>query len=753
LFISLSRFFMLLSLIGRARHGRPVALAWLGIFLIIVSISNLPPFTAFRLALFDEFQTLYPRNSVSQPVVIVEIDESTLGALGQWPWPRNFLAALIDSIASYKPSAIGLDIIMPEPDHASPQSIAESRPDLPKDVLEILNKAASNDSLLATSLANAPTVLGSAGYSYHTSTALDGLKTREISTYGGNPIRWLNTYPFVLASLPEFQAAAKGQALLSNSPERGVMRRISILTAINGSVTPGLSVEIMRVAYGTPNIIANVGHHGIESVKIGTKYIPLQSNGEAWLYFDKPSRQRYISALSVLKNEVPDKRIRGKMVLIGLTGLGLQDMITTPTGEQRPGVEAHAQLIESFTDDQFLIRPWWMQWVEFSILICIGLIMIWQLPNTKIRRDFYKKSIPLTRRDNVNTLSVTEFPSKITQNRRKRERPGTKFKPKVVGTITIVLFVFLFGGGILLFNWAGLLFDSITLFIGLSVILGSLFFSASIEYEQQRKEADMALQNQRIKAAQMAGELNAARRIQLGTLPDSSIAFPGETRFQIEAMLEPANEVGGDLYDFFMIDKSRLFFIVGDVSGKGLPASLFMLVTKALAKSAALRENDNIGKIISMTNMELARENPQMLFVTGLAGVLDLEKGVLELVNAGHDAPWLINNQGTIERIEGNNGPPLGVMDEYDYPYKIVQLSIGDTLLCVTDGVYEAMNVNNELYGTERMTEVLENSGSKLSLNQLAKELREDVRLFVGQAEPSDDITLLVLHWIGSSKE
>jgi adenylate cyclase len=138
-----------------------------------------------------------------------------------------------------------------------------------------------------------------------------------------------------------------------------------------------------------------------------------------------------------------------------------------------------------------------------------------------------------------------------------------------------------------------------------------------------------------------------------------------------------------------------------------------------------------------------------MLFVTGLAGMLDLNSGVLELVNAGHDAPWRINRQGEIERIEGNGGPPLGVMDTYNYPFKRVQLSVGDTLLFVTDGVYEAVNATDELYGTDRITEVLERIGLNLTPHQLGLELREDLRKFVGEAEPSDDITLLVLHWNG----
>ncbi|MGV3581959.1 MAG: CHASE2 domain-containing protein [Methylophilus sp.] len=725
--------------------------------MIIVLFTEFSPFKSARLAFFDELQVIYPRISKSQPVVIIDIDEATLGALGQWPWPRNYLSALLDAVTALKPSAIGIDIIMPESDHASPQAIAESRPDLPQDVLLTLTNAPSNDGLLAQSIAQAPTILGAAGFLYNTSTTLDGLRTQRVNTHGENPIPWLNSYPYVLASLPIFQAAAKGQGLLSNNPERGILRRATLLSNINGTVTPGLALEVIRVAHHAPHIIANTGTHGLESAEIAGKRFPLQSNGETWVYFDQPSSKRYISAISILKNEVPTDQVQGKMVLIGLTGLGLQDMITTPMGEQRSGVEVHAQIIENFADSMFVIRPWWMQWLEFGILLISGTLMIWLLPNAKIKNIFQnsliKKTQPLETSSPVslNTPSVTKEAASTFQERRKHLRYTSRIGPKVMSLMLIFLFIFLFSLSLILFYWSGILFDAVTLFIALATILSSLFFSAAMEYDKQRKNANHAFQNQRLKAAQITGELNAARRIQLGTLPDATNSFKGETRFKIEALLEPAREVGGDLYDFFMIDHSRLFFIIGDVAGKGLPACLFMVVTKALAKSAALDGGENIGAIISKTSMEMARENPEMLFVTGIAGILDLESGFLELVNAGHDAPWLMNNQGEIKRIEGSGGPPLGIMDSFEYPYQTIQLAPGDTLLCVTDGVYEAMNATEDLYGTDRVAKVLERTTSHGNLGFLTKRLRDDLRRFVGETEPSDDITLLLLHWVGKS--
>lgn len=704
------------SPLWRAERGRAIAILLLISFALLLSVTP-TIFNPVRLALFDQYQNISPRQPQSQPVVIVAIDEETLAALGQWPWPRNYLAALIDAIAASKPAVIGLDLILPEADRTSPHAIAEARPDLPLNVRNALSAARSNDHQLAASLAATPCVLGAAGFKFKTSTTHEGLRTLPIELHGDMPK--LNAYPYVLASLPEFQAAATGQGLLSNDPEKGIVRRAAMIADLNNTLTPELTLEMLRVAHDVSHIQINTNKHGITSAQIGPQHIPLQPNGEAWIHFSRFSEQSFISALSLLKGEVPAERIKGKMVLIGLTGLGLQDFISTPLGDLRHGVEIHAQLIESFEDRHFLTRPWWMHWLELTILSGVGLLLIKRVPDTRLH------------------------PSTV-QNRRIQQRHHG-IAPKYAALIAILLLVFLFGIGILLFRQAGLLFDAASLFIALISIFASLLVSVFIESGKQRDNAECALQNQRLQAAQLAGELEAARRIQLGTLPVAASAFPGETRFKIAATLESARQVGGDLYDFFMMDKQRLFFIIGDVSGKGLPASLFMVVTKALAKSTALRGSQNIGEIITQANREMARENPQMLFVTAIAGILNVETGKLELVNAGHDAPWRLSNDHPIEQIHGDGGPPLCVLEDFDYPTQQLQLNPGDSVLLLTDGISEAMNSNGEQYGTRRIREILAYPHPHPA--SLVTALRDDVRRFVGDTEASDDLTLLALRW------
>ena len=186
---------------------------------------DLEPFKALRHRMFDVYQTVLPRPSVPKPVWIVEIDEASLATIGQWPWPRNYLSALVDGINALHPAAIGLDIIMPEPDHASPHALAESRTDLPANTIDSLKHAVSNDHLLADSLAQAPSVLGVAGLDYPTPLTQNTLPIPKIVSDHSTSQPSVRRYSHLLPSLPELQLAAHGQGLLSAELELGVLRK------------------------------------------------------------------------------------------------------------------------------------------------------------------------------------------------------------------------------------------------------------------------------------------------------------------------------------------------------------------------------------------------------------------------------------------------------------------------------------------------------------------------------------------------
>ncbi|MCB2029917.1 MAG: serine/threonine-protein phosphatase, partial [Rhodoferax sp.] len=224
----------------------------------------------------------------------------------------------------------------------------------------------------------------------------------------------------------------------------------------------------------------------------------------------------------------------------------------------------------------------------------------------------------------------------------------------------------------------------------------------------------------------------------------------------VSALIEPAREVGGDLFDFFMIDDRRLCFLIGDVSGKGVPASLFMAVTRTLSRSFATRLPGGPAEIVSAANRDLSSGNVETLFVTMLLGVLDVETGELELVNAGHDAPWRLAVRQEPRQIVAPaeaGGPPLCVLDDFSYTLQRLQLAPGECLCMVTDGITEAANADGELYGSTRMRRALAQAGDDGGADAIVRSLREDVGRFVAGAEASDDLAILVVHWHGPARD
>jgi serine phosphatase RsbU (regulator of sigma subunit) len=198
-----------------------------------------------------------------------------------------------------------------------------------------------------------------------------------------------------------------------------------------------------------------------------------------------------------------------------------------------------------------------------------------------------------------------------------------------------------------------------------------------------------------------------------------------------------------------MVDRTRVFFAVGDVSGKGIPASLFMALSKTLCKSVMMRAGGTVAQRLSIANAEIARENPQMMFVTMAAGLLDTASGELELCIAGHDAPWLLRSEQPPRELDADGGPPLCVMDDFDYPTEHFRLESGDTLVLSTDGISEAMDPGGNLYGRARLAALLAALDVGADPQHVVDAVLADVLRFADGGEPADDLTLLVLRYHG----
>jgi sigma-B regulation protein RsbU (phosphoserine phosphatase) len=245
------------------------------------------------------------------------------------------------------------------------------------------------------------------------------------------------------------------------------------------------------------------------------------------------------------------------------------------------------------------------------------------------------------------------------------------------------------------------------------------------------------------------GELSAARDIQVGMLPRRFPPFPARRDIDIFALLESAKQVGGDLYDYVLVDEHRLFFVVGDVSGKGVPAALFMAMTTTLFKATALTAA-TIGEVMARVNAELSRDNAQQMFVTAFAGVLDLRTGRVDYADGGHEPPFLRRADGSVARLPKAKGIALGVFEDAEFETGRCDLAPGDALILFTDGVSEATNATEDLYTIARIETALSTARPDTSARAIAQGLAEDVRVFVGEAPQADDVAILVVRYEGA---
>jgi serine phosphatase RsbU (regulator of sigma subunit) len=241
-------------------------------------------------------------------------------------------------------------------------------------------------------------------------------------------------------------------------------------------------------------------------------------------------------------------------------------------------------------------------------------------------------------------------------------------------------------------------------------------------------------------------ELHIAREIQMSILPRIFPPFPQCTEFELHATIEPAREVGGDFYDFFLVDNEHLCFTIGDVSGKGVPASLFMAVTKTLWRVAVTQQSQP-DLVLTMLNNELCRDNESGMFVTVFYGVLHLRTGEIQYSNGGHNLPYLLSRTGQAQFIENTGGMAVGVMGDAKYRMKTLRLHTGEGLFLYTDGVTEAMDANGNLFSEDRLQSALQRDQSPPPMEVIRRTL-EEVKQFVAGAEQSDDITTLAIRYL-----
>lgn len=357
--------------------GRMVALLLL-VELLALRIWDPRPIEALRQKSFDIYQLLHPRTAADDLVAIIDIDEPSLRALGQWPWPRTIMADLVSKVSELGGSVIGFDVLFPEPDRSSPDVAIEAFRGLDDAARQALRNLPANDMIFADAIRRSKVVLGQSGYRVSGTVPIERPAVQTgIATLGSDPRPFLVDFPRLLRNLPILDEAAQGHGLFSVIPEGdGTVRRVPLVALADGTMVPSLSLEMLRILTGSGAVLIKTDASGIRSVAVHDVEIPTDGKGRIWIHFAPPSPNKYISAIDLLRGDIRQDQVAGKLILVGTSAAGLLDLKVTPIHPALPGVELHAQLLESALTGSTLSRPSYTAVVEVSLATLLSLFLI-----------------------------------------------------------------------------------------------------------------------------------------------------------------------------------------------------------------------------------------------------------------------------------------------------------------------------------------------------------------------------------------
>src|SRR3954469_4178095 len=342
------------------------------------------PVQEIRVRTWDYFQLFQPRVKTIRPVVIVDIDEKSLAdsRLGQWPWPRTRIADIVTNLTKLGAVVIAFDAVFSEPDRLNPDIAADTFRNLDEATREKLRALPSNDQILADAIAQSRVVLGESGGPDVHADLDKNLPVTGLAMLGEEPQPFMYQFPGLLRNVPVLEAAAAGRGLFTIRPERdGIVRRVPMIMVAQDITMPSLTFEMLRVASGSGTILIKADKAGIQSVGVKGFQVPTDGNGQLWGHYSHHDPSIYVSAVDVLDSRAAPEKINGKLVLIGTSSIGLNDIKTTPVSPAMPGVEIHAQVLESALTGAVLSQPNYGIALEFFGALVLGLLVIIFAPN------------------------------------------------------------------------------------------------------------------------------------------------------------------------------------------------------------------------------------------------------------------------------------------------------------------------------------------------------------------------------------
>ncbi|MBT7984588.1 MAG: CHASE2 domain-containing protein, partial [Flavobacteriaceae bacterium] len=599
------------------------------LLLIIIKFINPPIIQKISFINYDFYQKVFNRGEV-KGVTIVDIDEKSIAKVGQFPWRRDVYSKILKNLNQHNPKAIAFDIVFSEEDKQNPKDLLLQ---LQKESNQLIDVDVSDtNKIFVDSLKNSKIILPILGEPNDNFVKNESKPKARIIAKGENPKNFIYKFKNKIISLEEISSAASGIGSISLIPNiDGVIRNVPVLYNIDNRIWPSLALEAVRVASGQKNLLVKSNKNGIELIKTRNNIIPSDQNAVINVKFKKFSKDNYVSAVDVMNNDFDQKRIENKIILIGSSAQALFDIVKISNGKTVPGVEIHAHIIDNILKNESIIKNTYTQLVENIIFLLLLIFLIF---------------IPM------------------------------KIKPK----FSIIFFV----GTIFVINLSSIIVYQFNFYIDFlfSSIAGTLVFMTSL-YFRYLEENSIAIENDK-KQSILKKEREIAGEVQKKLFPKNK-----KIEKYIFAQNTPAKDVSGDYYDYYQVNDNEIYFILGDVTGKGIKAGILMANAASVFRSLA-KMDSSVAKTALYMNNQVKDSSYQAMFITVILGRINLEKKEMEFINMGHEPMMVLDEKFNFEYVKSTL-PPMGLMPVKDESFfKTTTMDISNkTILIYTDGVTE----------------------------------------------------------------
>jgi adenylate cyclase len=631
-----------------------VIFALLFFVILLIRLANLDYVQSITNLSLDSYQKIFKYELAETPVIIVDVDEKSLGKIGQFPWNRKIFGDLVKTLKESGASVISFDIFFSEEDKQNPNQILKAynlnrESNLASEILKLPN----NDDYFLNQIKNSNVVMPILGLVQKPINLQNQKSKAKFINRGEDPRKYTYSFAHGLTSLKKIndQTSGIGNISVVNDTD-AVLRKAPLLVSIQNELFPSLSIETLRLFKKQKNILVQSDTVGINSIKLRPYTIKTDANAMFWIKYKKPKKNQYISAFDVLEKKFEKNIFKNKIVLIGSSAQGIFDFAKISTGDTIPGVEVHANIIENIFNNQILKRS------SSSILVEVFILIL-------------------------GTIFAFFFAD------------NAKPKSSILFYLLLIFIILAFGFGSYKQNY---LID-----ISYPIFAITIMFLSGL-YLRYLRENEIAISFEK-KQIILKQEREIAGEVQKKLFPKLD-----EKEERIYGANIPARDVSGDYFDVIKINKDEFYFTLADVSGKGIKAGILMASASAVFKSLA-KTNVPISNISLRMNNQVSESSYQGMFITAVIGRINLKTGDMEYINHGHEPVMVANQEKNFKYLE-SSFPPLGIMpiDDESFFESTKENFKGENIFIYTDGVTEGYLSNGLELGVKGFEEIINKS-------------------------------------------